>query len=307
MKTIIIGAVVVVVLVLVIFRKSLGPFLRFLVSKLFLINLVLAAGTLTIITWMTFNNIESDANNDSENYQKHYLKVPDFKGVHLNDIEEFIGSRPFEYVISDSVYSDDAPAGTVLRQDPRPHSEDYPRMAKPGRTIYLTIVKQGGEYKVVPDLTENVETSYAIAKRKLEALGFRVTFEIIPSKNKGKVEEVLYKGKVVASGTKLLKGSVINIKYGSGEGGAAVKLPELKGLTILEANQQLTFAGLDPLLICDDCLTQEDSLNHVIYKQIPAVSSLVEGLIESGEVVTIYARKPLPGDTLSQVNDTLNR
>ena len=53
------------------------------------------------------------------------------------------------------------------------------------------------------------------------------------------------KEKTIEKGTKLLKGSVITLVYGSGAAGVPVKLPNLKGMTVMEAKNQLGIVGLD--------------------------------------------------------------
>ncbi len=280
-------------------KKLIGPFFRFLVSRLFLINFFLALIVAVSIPYFTLGYLESYTNNDSEDYKKYYISVPDFRGIHLDDIPEFIKGKELEYVISDSVYSDDSPAGTVIRQDPDPHTDSIESFVKPGRRIYLTIVKKEGEYKEVPDLL-TVNNSKKLATVKLEMLGFKVDFEVKEHKDDGKVLDVKYKGKSIAPGTKLLKGSLITIVYGSGAGGHPVALPKLAGMTVMDANQLLALSGLESEVIYQNAMNAQDSLNFVVYKQSPHPNSVVQGVVPSGTVVSVWAKKQeiqVPVDT----------
>lgn len=273
---------------------TVKAFFRFLISKLFLINLALVVLVGFMVPYCSLGALEEFANNDSEDYQKHYIAVPNFIGVHMDDIEGFIGGKDLNFVINDSVYSDNAPAGTVISQDPDPHVETVentiPSYVKPGRRIYLTVVKKAGEYKVIPDLL-SVNNSKKLAKVKLEMLGFKVNFEPKPHKDDGRVLELKYKGKSIASGTKLLKGSVIDVVYGSGGGGKPVNLPLLVGETAFNAQQILALSGLESEVVFENALTAADSSSFTVYKQSPHPRSVVKGVVPSGTTVTIMARK----------------
>lgn len=269
-------------------------FLRFLYSRLFLINLALVVMVGFFVPYCTLGYLEDYANNDSEDYQKHYIAVPNFIGVPMDGIDEFIGDKDLRFIISDSVYSDNAPAGTVISQDPEPHIETVddtiPSYVKPGRRIYLTVVKKAGEYKVIPDLL-SVNNSKKLAKVKLEMLGFEVKFEAKPHKDDGRVLELKYQGKSLKAGTKLIKGSVIKVIYGSGGGGKPVNLPLVVGETAFNAEQVLALAGLEVEIHFDNAITAQDSASFVVYKQSPHPRSVVKGVVPSGTTVSIMARK----------------
>lgn len=275
---------------------TIKAFFKFLISKVFLINFILAVVVVLLVSYVSLNYIESYANNDADDYKKFYIEVPNFKSVHIDDLDEFISGKDLKYVISDSVYSDDAPAGTVIRQDPDPNTNELSSYVKPGRTIYLTIVKKGGEYKVVPDLITNYH-SKKLAKVKLEMLGFKTTFEPKPNKN-DYVLMLEHKGKELLPNTKLLKGSVIKVYYGNGGGGDAVMLPKVIDMTVQEANQILALAGLEAEVLYENALTMQDSLGFVVYKQSPHPNSVVKGIVPSGTIVSVFARKAtVVGDT----------
>lgn len=291
MGIIIFGLIAIILLFAIIFRKYLKSFFKFLISPLFLINFFLAIGASVLIFYLIMNYLH--------NYTKHDEKVlvPNFIGLHIDDVDEFIKGKELRYVIRDSVFSDEHPLGTVIKQDPKFYPNDSNNYVKPNRRIYLTIVKQLGEFKEVPDLLKD-NNSKAVGKAKLEMAGFKVELEIIDHKDKDKVIDVKYKEKTIEKGTKLLKGSVITLVYGSGAAGEPVKLPNLKGMTVMEAKNQLGLVGLDYIVDYDSAKTSLDSINFIVFRQDPRPQSVQDGMVPSGSTVLLMAKKPLT-DTIS--------
>ena len=72
LKFLSIGAIVVVILLIVLFRKSIKPFFRFLVSKLFIINLIIALIALFLIPYFTLQYLDSYTNHGQK------IAVPNF-------------------------------------------------------------------------------------------------------------------------------------------------------------------------------------------------------------------------------------
>ena len=291
MGIIIFGFIAILILLAIIFRKYLKSFFKFLISPLFLINFVLAIGSAILIFYLIMNYLHNYTQHDEKR------KVPNFIGIHVDDINEFMKGKDLRYVIRDSVYSDEHPLGTVIKQDPIYYSEEVQSYVKPNRRIYLTIVKRVGEYKVVPDLLSD-NNSKAVGKAKLEMSGFKVELEIINHKDKDKVIDVKYREKSIDEGTKLLKGSVITLVYGSGAEGEPIKLPNLKGMKVYDAKNQLGLAGLDYIVDYDSALNALDSMNFVVYRQDPRPESVKNGLVPTGSSVIIMAKKP-KSDTIT--------
>ncbi len=288
LKFLSIGIIIVFILVIVLFRKKIKPFFRFLGSKLFLINLMLALLALFLIPYFTLRYLDT--------YTHHGVKlpVPNFIGTEVKQIEQFAADNDVEVVINDSVFSDKFPRGTVIRQDPMPNSKTYPSYVKPHRKIYVTIVKQAGEYKEIPDLTGDYRVSKKIAKVRLEMLGFKTRFERKISEN-NYVIELQYKNRKLKKGEKILKGETITIVHGSGNGGAPVTLQNVVGKTAENARQLL---GLSNLVVDinyeGENITAQDSANFVITLQNPNPNSLPESMVQSGTTIYLIAKKGVP-------------
>ncbi len=273
--------------ILYLFRHNLGAFFRFLVSKMFLLNLLLALLVAFGITYCSLKGLDGYTNHGEK------IEVPTFNGNHISDTSNVIGDKELSCIVIDSVFSNEHKPGTIIRQDPDPHTDSLDSYVKPGRKIYLTIVKLGGEYRTVPTLTGDFVKPKSIAKQMLEMNGFVPIFTTVPSKN-DYVIELKYKGKTIQAGDKLLKGSEIEVIVGSGAGGVPVSLPNVIGKTILEANQIMSQAGLIVDIIIKDAKNANDSLYFKINSQNPTPSSVQQGVVASGSVVTVVAGPDSP-------------
>jgi eukaryotic-like serine/threonine-protein kinase len=262
--------------------------LRFIFSKFFWINIILALGFLYLIFFLTMRNLDTYTNHSVK------IKVPNLKGILINEIDDSLKLLEFEYKIRDSVYSDDYPMGMIIQQDPIAHSEQFPNFIKPNRTIYLTIVKKQDVYKIIPDLLSNV-TSKIIGKSRLEMLGFVVELEVKDHKDKDKVLEILHEDKVLKSGQKLAKGSAIKLIFGSGDKGKPIELPDFKGMNVYLANQKASKIGLYlEIQYYDSILNFRDSNIAVVYSQYPDPEINNKSLISIGSVVTLNVNMTTP-------------
>ena len=267
-------------------------FIRFIFSKFFWINFILALLVLYVIFYFTMRNLDTYTNHSVK------IQVPNLKGIQLSELDDSLKLLEIEYKIRDSVFSDDYPTGMIIQQDPLPHSEDFPNYIKPNRTIYLTIVKKQEIYKIIPDLLSYV-TSKNIGKSKLEKLGFKVELEVKDHKDKDKVLELRYENEVLKSGKKLVKGSIIKLIFGSGDKGKPIELPDFKGMNIYLATQKASEIGLDLVVqYYDSVLNLKDSNFAVVYSQYPDPLINNKSLISIGSVVTINANLTTPLDSI---------
>ena len=273
--------------------------LRFIFSKFFWINVILATIALYVVFYLTMSNLD--------NYTNHGVKieVPNLKGLQLHQVQDSLKSLDLKFEIRDSVFSDDFPIGMVIQQDPLPNSDDFPNFIKPSRTIYITIVKRQERFKVVPDFLTNV-TSKNIGKSKLETLGFKVELEVKNHKDKDKVLGLEFDNKVIKAGQKLPKGSLIKIIFGSGDKGQPIELPDFKGMNIYLALKKANELGLDlEIHYYDSIKDLKDSNLAVIFQQYPDPEINNKSLISIGSVVTIDANLSTPLDTIYS-KDTLS-
>jgi len=183
-------------------------FFYFIFSKRFLKHFAWSIGILIILLWIILMSLNL--------YTKHsnYYNVPDFKG---KNISEVIGNNQFSdfgFVVIDSVFDLKSPKGMIIRQDPYPDSR-----VKKDRKIYLTIVSTNPEKTSMPDL-KYLTLRQAVSI--LESTGLKVgRISYIPAFDQDAVQQQLFNRNVIEPGTRLDKGSVIDLTVGMGSQGQA--------------------------------------------------------------------------------------
>ncbi|MDD5569540.1 MAG: PASTA domain-containing protein [Bacteroidales bacterium] len=173
-------------------------------------------------------------------YTQHnkYIYVPDFTGVSIDSLDEFVKDKDVEYVISDSVYDAKKKKGDVYSQDPLQNTK-----VKSGRKIYLTIVAQTPEKVEMPDV---VDLTLRQALSTIERSGLKVgRLDYVQDIAENAVLRQRYKGKDVKPGTMLEAGSKINLTVGSGFGSRTTEVPNAIGKSRLVAISEINEASLN--------------------------------------------------------------
>ena len=266
--------------------------IRFIFSKFFWINFLLASATLYGIFYYTMDNLDKYTNHNIK------IEVPNLLGIQINNLNDTLEKLELRYEIRDSIYSENHPMGMIIQQDPKPHSENFPNYIKPNRNLYLTIVKKQEIYKTVPDLMSNVN-SKNIGKTKLERLGFKVDLEMRNHKDRDKVLEIRFQDEIVKAGRKLLKGATLKLIYGSGDKGKPIELPDFIGMNIYLANNKASEIGLElEINYNDSVLDFKDSNRAVIFNQYPYPKTDNKSFISIGSLVIIDANLSTPLDSI---------
>lgn len=255
-------------------------FFKFFVSKKYIINLAIIALIWIAIIFGTKSYLNSYTHFGEK------IEVPSFYKIHMDDIDEFISGKDISYEIVDSVYLDNWPKGTVCWQHPMP-SDSTGEWVKGGRTIQLSVVPLKPKMVTVPDL---IDKSKRMATTQLESMGFRTKISYQPSTiGNGFVLDQKIKGKPIKEGTIVPKGTVIELVVARGGAGEATALPNLVGLTILEAKERLLNLSLSLHTECTTCLTPADVDNAKIINQSPNGGEGVSA--PAGTTVTVWAEK----------------
>ncbi|MCU4165810.1 PASTA domain-containing protein [Carboxylicivirga caseinilyticus] len=234
------------------------PFLKFLISKVFLKNLGIAIGVIALLLIGTFISLNI--------YTHHGVTqpVPDCTGLTQEQFEQLLEEKDFRFNIIDSVHITGFTPGAVVEQLPKAGTE-----VKKNRTIHFTINAYSAEKVQVPNLT-----SYSLrsAKAILESYGLK-TGELIyiPSEYTNEVLGQHYKGKPIEPGTSIEKGSVIDLLLGQGLSDKKTNIPDLTGLAADEARHLLVSVSLNlgSTIFDSTVVTPDDSLFAFIWKQKP--------------------------------------
>jgi len=185
-------------------------FIRFLFSKKFLKHLLISFGITAFLLWITFYSLSW--------YTKHsdYIVVPDFRGQLITDVTQGDRFSDFKFAVNDSIFDPDKQKGAILSQDPFPGSR-----VKHNRMVYLTIVSIIPEKTAMPDLKD---LSLRQAESMLESSGLKLGRLIfIKSFDEDAVQDQLFRNKVIAPGTSIDKGSVIDLQVGMGAKASEMK------------------------------------------------------------------------------------
>lgn len=178
-------------------------FLRFLFSRKFLKHLIAAIFIFIVLTWGVFLFLRI--------YTKHgqYLTVPKMTGMTINQVKGNEEFSNFELVVIDSVFDLKKSQGLILHQDPYPGSE-----VKKNRTIYLSVVTSVPEKTSMPDLRF---LTFRQAISILESCGLKTgRISYIRTFDEDAIQQQFYNGIVIEPGTKIDKGSPIDLTVGMG-------------------------------------------------------------------------------------------
>lgn len=233
-------------------------FLQFLVSRVFVINLVLAI----VIVLGAFFAINTYLKNATMHGDK--IPVPALIGKNMVQVDSTLLREDLRYEIIDSVFEETAEPGQVLDQTPLAFSD-----VKPGRTIYLTINTLTPPEVSIPNL-KNMSLRQAVAT--LQVLGLQLhKLEYEPDICTDCVLKQLLGNDLLEPGTMIPKGSAVTLVLGQGMGGAEVQVPYLIGLNLNDAVRALIDKSLNPGDInYIDCDTRQDSNIAIVSRQSPS-------------------------------------
>jgi len=189
-------------------------------------------------------------------------KIPAVTGLTYADAKKALEAQGFDVQIQDSsVYIDTMKPLQVVKQFP-----DADNQVKINRTVYLTVNRVEAPYIQMPNL---VSMSFRNADMVLRQYGLHVGDTIFkPDFARNSVLDQQYKGQPIKPGTKIQQGSAITLVLGNGIGGQGFIVPELFGLTYLQAKARLDSLGLSFGAVVPD-KDVRDSAESYIYKQVP--------------------------------------
>lgn len=247
-------------------------------NKFFYFHIVLASACTLILFYFLLIYLNVYTLNGKE------FELKNFQSLSLDELETEIESLNIEYIITDSVYTDSVPRGTIFTQDPLPGT-----FVKPGRKIYVTVNCINRQRFKLPDI-------YNKSKRQsVNQLKSHFKIEFVKSEKYSDVSSVVTKMMVgdteVFPGQKLIEGTTIKLFFGNGRGMNKIIVPNLTGISIEEAFPILEGNNLKlGEIICDGQI--KDTLTAIIINQRP----LTETTLQSGDMIDIVIKQFL--DTL---------
>lgn len=217
-------------------------------------------------------------------YTRHGVstQVPDLRARSFEEVSRTLEALGLHAEVIDSVYTDQAPKGSVVDQDP-----DSGQFVKPDRTVYLVMNASQPKMLNMPDL---VNLSKRQALSVLEIIGLRVAeVQYRPDPCMDCVLAQLYQGAPIAADARIRKGEAITLVLGQGQNGERVPVPDLRGMGFEEMKAVLNLASLNLGLVvevagcgnsaCDTALAK-------VARQSPAPGP--ENLISPGGLVDVW-------------------
>ena len=259
---------------------------RFLVSKTFFINLILMGVVAAALLW--------GLNYSLDHYTEHGITVdvPDLNGLALTEVETKLEKSKLNFAIIDSAeYDPSFPRGAVIAQYPEAGNQ-----VKTGRELKLTINPFYPRKVELPDLIEKTKRR---AIYDLESKGFTIgELQYVPYIGKDVVIDVKIEERSLMPGTKLKKGTTVDLVLGMGLSDELVQSPYLRWKTLEEAEDYLKMRSFNlGSVIYDEEVS--DTAAALVYRQNPAPS--MEPSIRMGREIDLW----LTNDYTKIVNDSL--
>lgn len=208
------------------------------------------------------------------------IPVPDLRGLSFERAAEIVDEYDMTLEVYDTTYVASYTKGSVVDHIPRPGFN-----VKEGRKIYVTINSDTPPQVDMPDL---IDESLRQAISIIENTGLTMGKIIYKPGFKDLVLGQEAYGETVLPGTKINKGTTINLLVGKGDASEKTYIPKLLGLTLEEARVKVANAGLNIDFIKFDEQIQrpEDSLDAVIWRQTPEYKA--ETQISAGSNIDVW-------------------
>jgi beta-lactam-binding protein with PASTA domain len=225
------------------------------------------------------------------------MTIPSVTGMSFADAKKALQAQGFEVQLQDSsAYIDTMKPMQVVKQFP-----EADNLVKINRTIYLTINRSQAPFIQMPNL---VSMSFRSAVNVLLQYGLKMGDTVFrPDFARNSVLDQQYNGETIKPGASIQQGSSITLVLGSGVGGQELIVPDLTGLTYLQARAKLDSFGLTVGAVAKDPDVRDTSEAYIISQSPPQFGEGGQpNRIHMGQAVDIHlsTRKLVPGgDTAS--------
>jgi eukaryotic-like serine/threonine-protein kinase len=242
--------------------SNFGAYLK---TKSFRNTVLFAIGSVIVVVLVAFYSLGYYTRHGSG------IPVPKITGINIDRALSTLKEQGFGVSI-DSVYVLDQVPGTVIEQDP-----DAGTNVKEGRVIYLKIVKNQAPPVALPDI---LDAPYISAEATLSNYGLKIGDTTYKSDiARDHVLEIKFAGQPIQPGTKIPKGSKVDLVLGDGSGASEVEIPDLVNQDLDAARFVLKNSGL--------------ILGTITY----------QGAITDSTNLTVVAQMPMKTDSASKVSN----
>ena len=187
-------------------------FFKFLTSRVFLIQLGLAALVTVLLAFLVLQWLKSSTHHGE------FVEVPDLSKRSVMEMHEVLSVSGLRYEVVDSANFDpEYPRFSVIEQNPPAGSK-----VKENRKIYVTVNPSGYKKVSVPDI---IQVTRRNATSMLRAVGLEVSeVTYIDELGKDMVYRIRHQGKYIKPGDKLPRTSEIELVCGNGTVGDEARI-----------------------------------------------------------------------------------
>ena len=269
--------------------------LQFIKTKDFFKHLIIAIVLAVVIFTSSFMFLNI--------YTQHgdSFPLPNFKKMTFKEARQVAEEYDLVVEVSDSVYQDDWPKGTVVKQNPPAKFH-----VKQGRTIFLTMNATTKEMVKMPNV---VGVSHRHAKAILNNSGLRVGKLIhVPDIAVNNVLKQRVDGEEVKPGKLIPKSTEVDLVVGKGSNQTA-GIPKLVGLHWDKAEDKILQNAMNVGAIRPDTTinSEEDSSEAFVWQQYPPYEE--DEQIKLGTYIDLWITVDslkLPGIDTTQIKSELN-
>ncbi len=234
-------------------------FLKFFVSKTFIINIVLAIVFILVVLFGSLYYLKSFTNHGKQFF------TPNFEGLSVAEAQALAKEKKIKIKVIDSVFEAHGERGSIVDQTPT-----FNFMIKKGRTVFLTKKTNIPQKISMPNL-RNI--SLIQAKSEIVSYGLKIgKLDYRDSKYENLILEQIIAGEIVKPGTMIDAGTKIDLVVGRPKNDATItSVPNLKGLTKDDAALRAagSFLNIGTAIYDKSVVTKEDTLNALIWKHSP--------------------------------------
>ncbi len=187
------------------------------------------------------------------------ITVPNLEGMPLSELDNFVVNRDLRFEVSDSSYSSEYPPYTVLHQFPKAGSK-----VKVNRKVFITLNSKNPPTTQMPNLVDKTVQNAELILKSFELKRGRITTKPDAFRN---VLDQLYLNDTIQPGTKIAKGSEIDLVIGDGHGITQFEMPSLLGLPLEEAEIIIKGNSLNIGIVFNN--EDETPIDFVVIKQSP--------------------------------------
>ncbi len=248
---------------------------KFLTSKTFVKHLLYAIGVVTAMLILTFLILKVYTHHGQA------LSVPDFTGLTLEEVHRKAKKNKLRIEVSDSVFNNNRPKGTVIEQNPIAGFK-----VKKNRRIFIVLNAFNPEKVKMPNI---VGVSHRQAEAVLKNAGLEIGRLIhVPDIAINNVLKQKYNSEEIEEGTMVSKGSKIDLVLGMGLSNQKTQVPNLDHYTLERAKNRILRSALNTgAIIYDESIEDGiDSTEAKVWRQYPSFKE--SKMIRLGSTIDLW-------------------